>query len=111
MNEWAKKRIQELKAAAPVKRKKAEPFVKVPLWWAEAAAKATRTPKALVWVELLHVAWKTKRLTFPLPCGKLKKRGVDRETRRRALHDLEAAGLVKVLWKRGKTPVVTIVVL
>jgi hypothetical protein len=111
MNDWARKRIQELKAAAPVKRKKAEPFVRVPLWWAEAAAKATRTPKALVWVELLHVSWKTKRLTFPLPCGRLEKRGVNRETRRRALHELEVAGLIKVAWRHGKTPTVTIVIL
>ena len=111
MNDWARKRIQELKAAAPVKRKKAEPFVRVPLWWAEAAAKATRTPKALVWVELLHVSWKTKRLTFPLPCGRLEKKGVSRETRRRALRELGAAGLIKVVWQHGKTPIVTIVVL
>jgi hypothetical protein len=111
VNEWAKKRIRELQAARPVKRKKADSFVKVPLWWAEAAAKATRTPKALVWVELLHVSWKTGRQTFPLPCGKLKKRGVTRETRRRALHELELAGLIKVAWRHGKTPTVTIVIL
>ncbi len=111
MNDWAEKRMQKLKAAAPVKRKKAEPFVKVPLWWAEAAAKATKTTKSLVWVELLHVSWKTKRLTFSLPCGKLEKKGVSRETRRRALRELEAAGLINVTWRHGKTPVVTIVVL
>jgi hypothetical protein len=111
MNDWAKKRIRELRAAAPAQRKRAEPFVKVPLWWAEAAAKATRTPKALVWVELLHVSWKTKKLTFPLPCGKLEKKGVSRETRRRALRELEAAGLIKVAWRHGKTPAVTILIL
>ncbi len=88
MNEWAEKRLQELKAAAPVKRKKADPFVKVPLWWAEAAAKATRTLKA-----------------------KLEKKGVARETKRRALRELELAGLIKVTWRRGKTPDVTIVIL
>ena len=48
MNEWAKKRIQELKAAAPVKRKKADPFVKVPLWWAGGLYSPWRCPPARV---------------------------------------------------------------
>jgi hypothetical protein len=98
--------------ASPAKRKRQrEAFVKVPLWWAQAAAKATRTPKGLVWVELLHVAWKAKSLTFSLPAGQLEKKGVPRETRRRALRELEAAGLIKVAWLHGKTPHVSIVLL
>jgi hypothetical protein len=59
MDDWAKKRLAELEAAAPVKRKnKKDAFVKVPLWWIEAAAKATRTPQAFVCVWLHHLAWK-----------------------------------------------------
>jgi hypothetical protein len=111
MNEWAKKRLQELKAAAPVKRKKADPFVKVPLWWAEAAAKATRTLKALVWIELLHAVWKAKSATFSFPSGKLNKRGASRHTKRRALRELEAAGLITIEWRKGKNPIVTLVAL
>src|SRR5437660_12774508 len=109
MNEYAKKRLQELKAAAPVKRKKADPFVKVPLWWAEAAAKATRTPKALVWIELLHTAWKAKRATFSFPSGKLRKEGANRHTKRRALGELETAGLITVGRRNGKNPIVKLV--
>jgi hypothetical protein len=109
MNDWAKKRLAELEAAAPVKREKKEPFAKVPLRWAAEAVKATRTPKALVWIELLHLAWKAGGPTFPVPCGKLEKKGVDRTTRRRALRELEAAGLIQVAWKHGKTPLVTLV--
>ena len=45
MDPWIKRRLKELRAAAPVKRKKADPFVKVPLWWAIEAAKATKTKK------------------------------------------------------------------
>lgn len=111
MNEWPKKRIQELQAAAPVKGKKADPFVKMPLWWAEAAAKATRTPKALVWVELLRVVWKTKSTTFSFPSGRLEKMGVSRHTKRRALRELAAAGLITIEWRNGKNPIVTVVVL
>src|SRR5262245_1878201 len=111
MDPWAKRRRKELRAAAPVKRKKADPFVKVPLWWAIEAAKATKTKKALVWLRLLHTAWKTKSSTFPLPSGKLQKDGVDRNMKQRALHELETAGLIAVDWRHGKNPVVTIVVL
>jgi hypothetical protein len=38
-------------------------FVKVPLWWAAAAAKATRTPGFMVCIELLHASWKAKSVT------------------------------------------------
>jgi hypothetical protein len=108
MDDWAKKRLAELHAAAPVKRKKQEPFVIMPLWWAAEAAKATRAPKLLVLVELLHRSWKAKGLTFPFPNGKLDKAGVSRFVKRRFLLDLETAGLITVEWRHGKTPRVTL---
>ena len=92
-------------------RKPAEPFVKVPLWWIAAASKHTRSPATLVCIELLHVHWKTKRLSFPLPNGRLEKLGVSREIKRRVLRDLERGGLIRLEQKAGKTPVVTLVVL
>jgi hypothetical protein len=88
-----------------------EQFVKVPLWWATEAAKATKTPKALVWIHLLHAAWKAKSLTFPLPNGKLKKAGATRFVKHRVLRELEAAGLITVERRHGKTVIVTVVVL
>jgi hypothetical protein len=93
------------------KRRKEPPFIKVPLWWAEAAAKATRMPGMLVLVELLHRSWKAKNLTFPLPNGRLAKHGVSREIKRKKLRDLEAAGLITVERHHGRTPWVTLVVL
>ena len=62
---WYVQRRRELEAAAPVKRKRVEPFVKVPLWWITAATKATNNHKALVCIELLYASWKAKSLTFP----------------------------------------------
>jgi hypothetical protein len=110
MDDWAAKRLAELKAAAPKKRgKKVEPFVKMPLWFAAAAAAATKTPKAMVWIELVHAAWRAKRSTFPLPNARLRKLGVDRFTKARALRDLERAKLIAVQSRRGRPPLVTIV--
>jgi DNA-binding HxlR family transcriptional regulator len=111
MNDWAKQRLAELHAAAPVKPKKPEPFVKVPLRWAEAAAKATRTPGMLVLIELLQRSWKARSLTFTLPNRNLTKHGVNRKTKRQKLRDLEAAGLITVERRHGKTPVVTLTML
>jgi hypothetical protein len=112
MDDWAKRRLAELHAAAPVKRKKTEPpFVKVPLWWAAEAAKATDTVKVIVWIELLHRSWKTKRATVSLPNGKLEKAGVSRFVKYRVLRKLEAAGLITFEWRCGKNPLVTLIVL
>jgi DNA-binding transcriptional ArsR family regulator len=108
---WYVQRKRELEAAAPVKRKRVEPFVKVPRWWMAAACKATDNHKALVCVELLYVAWKAKSLTFPLSNARLEKLGVHRETKRRALRDLEGAGLIPVERQSNKTPIVTVLLL
>jgi len=108
---WYVRRRRDLEAAAPAKRKKVEPFVKVPLWWVAAAAKATRSPAAIVYVELLHVSWEKKNLTFLLPNGRLARLGASREIKRRVLRDLERAGLITVKRLAGKTPIVTIVLL
>jgi hypothetical protein len=72
-------------------RKKAEPFVKVPLWWIEETARLTKSPTTLVLIELLRLHWKTKSLTFPLPNGRLQRLGVSRDVKRRVLRDLERA--------------------
>ena len=88
-----------------------EPFVKVPLWWIAAAAKATKSPRTLVLTELLYSAWKTKRSTFPLPNASLARLGVSREVKRKVLRDLERAGLIVVDRPDRKTVVVTLCVL
>jgi hypothetical protein len=104
---WHVRRLRELEAAAPAKRKKQEPFAKVPLSWAKQMTAATHTKRALVGIVLLHTAWKTKRTTFPLPNGLLARLGVSRQTKYRALVDLEHAGLIAVERPLHKTPIIT----
>jgi hypothetical protein len=61
MDDWAKKRLSELEAAAPVKRRnRKDAFVLLPLGWLE-ATRATRTPQALVSV------WFSSRLEGKKP--------------------------------------------
>jgi hypothetical protein len=93
------------------KLKGGDKFVKVPLWSAEQASQATRTPKAMAWVWLLHLAWAARSNTFRLPNERLKVRGVSRYVKRRALQDLEAAGLIRISRECGKSPTVTLLYL
>ena len=95
----------------PHKSKKRDAFVQVPLWWAEQAAAATRTPKAMMWIWLLHLSWKAHSTTFKLPNRRLSLYGVSHDTKTRALRDLEKAGLIQVTGKRGKTLTVTLLYL
>jgi hypothetical protein len=92
------------------KKRTVPPYVKVPLWWAEHTALAVQSPTMFVCVWLLHLSWKAKSVTFPVPNGRLKKRGVDRRVKRRVLARLEAVGLITVKRRHGKTPIVTLVV-
>jgi hypothetical protein len=97
-----------LEAAVPKKRKKkikVPPFIQVPIWFAEMACKALEDPKAMVWLYLLHLYFKTKRTTFPVPNVWLEKRGVERRLKCRVLTKLAAAGLITIEWRRGRSPI------
>jgi hypothetical protein len=96
------------KSAEVSQRQRRDRFVQVPLWWAEQMTKATETPRAFVGIWLLHLAWKAGKLTFPLPNGRLEAHGVSRKVKRGVLHKLEAAGLIKVDRRRGKSQLITL---
>jgi hypothetical protein len=97
----------------PVRNTKKAPdaFVKLPLWFAREAAKATNTRKALVWIWLVRLAFENRSLEFPVPNARLAKFGVSKHTKLRALREMEAAGLIRVTWSPGKTTRVTLITL
>jgi hypothetical protein len=99
------------RVTASAKRSKVEPFVKVPLWWIEAAAKAVRSPDTLVLMELLYASWRTRSSTFALPNSRLAKLGTSRKVKRRVLRDLEQADLISIERPARKSPVVTLLLL
>jgi hypothetical protein len=92
-------------------RKAPDAFVKLPLWFARAAAKATNTRKALVWIWLVRLAFENRSLEFSVPNGRLRKMGISRHTKDRALRELETAGLIKVDRQAGKTVRISLVTL
>ena len=60
----------------------------------------------LVWVLMLG-QW-TSHKTFKLPNMRLRAYGVDRRTKACVLRDLEKAGLIEVVRRKGKSPTVTL---
>jgi hypothetical protein len=108
VHEKAKRRLAELYAAAPPKRKKTKPFAILDLAKAGRAFAAMNCPKATVYAWLVHEARKTGKRTVPLPNGILARYGVSRETKRRALKQLAAAGVITVEQRPRKTPLVTL---
>jgi hypothetical protein len=103
-----KKSLAELEAKAPVKRKKARPFAKIYLDTAARAFAVLNCPKAIVWVWLVHNAWLNQTETVRVSNTALAKLGVARETKRRALRELQAGGLIAIEQPSRKTPIVTL---
>jgi hypothetical protein len=69
-----------------------------------AAAHAMGTQKHFVWLVVQYLAWKEKVQTVQLSNCALAKYGIDRRSKRRALADLERAGLIRVI-RRGRQSV------
>jgi DNA-binding FadR family transcriptional regulator len=101
--------VRDLNTGTPRKRKKTEPFSQVPLDWAARAARATETSASLVYVRIIHLAWKAKGQSFPLASKWLEERGTSRKVKMRALRDLEADGLITTERMPGKAPQITLI--
>jgi DNA-binding MarR family transcriptional regulator len=74
-------------------------------------AAVTKSPGVMVWIWLLYLAWDNGMRPVPLANVKLKRWGVNRETKRRVLDALEKAGLIVIERRPRKAPVVTLTLL
>jgi hypothetical protein len=86
-------------------RKRREQFVVVPWTWIE-RLKGADGQTYRVAMYLLHLHWKGNGCPIKLANGMLTMDGVPRETKRRALQDLERRGLIAVERYPRKSPVV-----
>src|SRR5262249_54705330 len=107
-DDYAKRRLAELNAAAPAKRKRVKAFAMVELNTAAKACTAMNCPKAMLWIWLQHQSRKTGKRTVAVPNGALARYGVARETKRRGLKELAAGGLITLKQQPRKTPLVTL---
>jgi hypothetical protein len=106
-DEW-----QALNASGPPNssRKSKNRYTQVPedLWNNQLADASRQTLRVAVWI--LHQHWKSKGGPFMLANGALRGKGTSRWSKWRALKKLEELGLITVKRRRGKSPVVHVVV-
>jgi hypothetical protein len=108
--DWSKVSVHEINPLPSQLQSQpdAEPFARLPLTWAAKATAATNTPKAFVWIWLVHRARKTKSNTVSVSNEVLARYGVSSKVKRAALRQLQAAGLISVEYSPGKAPLVTL---
>ena len=85
-------------------------FALVPLGWAADVTAAMNTPGYMVFTLLAYLAWKSKSSTFVLSNDYLKRYGVDRDAKRRALARLEKAGVIRIERHGRHAPMATLLI-
>jgi hypothetical protein len=100
--------FQKAAAAKPPKRRSRVEFVMLPYDQTIAAAGAMKNAALAVMVELANQMFKKHTAKVALGNSALRSVGISHKAKLRALHQLEAAGMVVVDWRRRKSPRVTI---
>ena len=97
--------IERQVSYTPLKlRKRRQHFVQVPWAWVERLKGATGQTHQVA-LHLLYLQWRSKG-SVKLPNGMLKIDGISRQSKWRALVDLERRGLIVVERRRRKSPIV-----
>jgi hypothetical protein len=84
------------------------PFVMITKDEAAAGFRALDCHMAMVWLEIIYLAWRTKSTTVVLPNKELEAMGVNRWTKKRALCRLVEAKLIRAVQIGKKAPRVTL---
>jgi hypothetical protein len=98
----------EVKGLRPVKRRWTRAFALMPLKETASMFRAMSQPKAMVATVLRYQAWKAKGRSFALSNALLAKYGVHRNSKYRAIAELEAAGLIQVERRGKRAPIITL---
>ena len=98
------------KAKRPAEFKRStQPYIKFPIEWVERLAGVGAHASTYgVAFYLLHRHWVTGKTRIPLPNKALNRRGVSRHSKWRALAQLEAAALIWVENRNGRSPFIHI---
>ena len=107
-----KLRIDSAKLAAPHVpakiRKRREQFVMVPMWWYEKLTNPVLKGQttALIAIYLLHLHWRHHGKPFKLANGMLRYDGISRQSKWRALRELEHRNLIAIERRLKKSPII-----
>jgi hypothetical protein len=106
LNDEQLREFHQLKAASRKTAKPVEKFIKVPMAWRQKLVGATGNT-ILIALDLLYLAWKDGRDgPVKLPNAALRRVGIGRQSKWRALGDLERRGLVAIDRRSGRSPLV-----
>ena len=84
-------------------------FIKFPTIWVEQLAKVEASASAYrIAFHLLHEAWRSGSNRVKLANGVLAERGIGRFAKRRALEQLNRAGVIMIEQQPRKSPIVTV---
>jgi hypothetical protein len=112
MDDWAKRRLAELKARTPKrtrKQKRAGDFAIINLKAAARAFRGMNCHKAMVYVWLIHQSRKTGNRVVPVTNTALAEFGISRDTKYAALKDLAAIGVIELEQQPRKNPTATLI--
>jgi hypothetical protein len=88
-------------------RKRRKEFVKLPMWWYEKLKDpACNGSTCLVAWHLLHLHWRNRSKPIKLPNGMLEYDGISRQSKWRALADLQRRGLILIERRPKKSPLI-----
>jgi hypothetical protein len=97
-------------AVAPAKiEKRSKDFVRFPMSWYERLKKPPATGVTLlIALHLLHLDWRSHGKPFTLANGMLEYDGISRQSKWRALGELEKRGLITIQRRPSKSPIVQV---
>jgi hypothetical protein len=99
-------------SSVPIKiQKRRQQFIRLPLWWLEKLGEAPLATGSTHQVagHLIYLDWKNHGKPFKLPNGMLKYDGICRQSKWRALNDLERRGLITLERRQRKSPIIRLI--
>jgi hypothetical protein len=102
------KDLPPLDPAVARPRRRSREFIQLSREQFDRLTKAKRPSAERVFLHLLFLTWRLPDKPVVLANTGLADKGIDRHAKRRALLELEALGLVRVEWRRQKSPIITV---
>ena len=102
------KDLPPLEPGTARRRRRQREFVMISREQSDRLDKAVNSVTERVYRHLLFLTWRAPDKPVKLANAELARKGIDRQSKRRALLELEALGLVRVEWRYKKSPIITV---
>jgi hypothetical protein len=102
------KNLPPLEPGVARQRRRSREFVMMSREQSDRLDKAVNSGTERVFRHLLFLTWRSPDKPVVLANAELARKGIDRQTKRRTLLELEVLGLIRVEWRYKKSPIVTV---